>query len=133
METYIEKELTRVNPDYGKVENATKTIKIKEKFRVDAGFKPTGIEQICEEFIENYCEANNAIVWLLDEVNKTEYTTKKKNKETGEMEEKIVSCKNYPFVNLRSDFVNKFFPDILKGNGEKKLTIKERLNAKYNK
>lgn len=133
MEITITKMLTRVNPDYGKVENATKTIKVPQDFRIDAAFKPTRIDEICEEFIENYCEANNEIEWLIEKVNTTKYTTKKKNKETGEIEEVEIECKNYPFVNLRSDFVNKFFSDILKGNAEKKPSLKERLNAKYKK
>lgn len=133
MEKYVTKSLTRVNPDYGKVEGATKTITVKEEFRVDADFKPKSIDKICEEFIENYCEANGEIDWLIATVNKTQYVTTKKNKETGKVETKIVECDNYPFVNLRSDFTKKFFPEIIKGNKEKKLTIKERLNAKYKK
>ena len=82
------------------------------------------------DFIENYCVANNELDWLLEEVNTTEYTTEKKNKETGEKEIKTVKCDNYPFVMLRADFVKKFFPSIIKGI-EKKETVKDRLNKKY--
>ena len=103
---------------------------ITKEYRVDAEFKPEAIAEIHIDFIENYCVANNEIDWLLDEVNKTEYTTEKKNPETGKMESKTVKCDNYPFVMLRADFAKKFFPSIIKGD-VKKETVKDRLNKKY--
>lgn len=116
----------------------TKTKKLKggevaeTTYRIDADFVPTEANQICMEFIENYCVANNQIAWLLEEVNITAYSVKRKNKETGEEYTEVVKCDNYPFVNLRKDFIEKFFPTIIKGNAEKK-TWKDILNAKYGK
>lgn len=111
----------------------TKSKKVKGEtvettYRIDADFKPTAIGEISIEFIENYCVANNATSWLLDEVNITEYAViRDKGKPTEHKE--IVKCDNYPFVNLRKDFVEKFFPSILKG--KKDETFKERLNRLY--
>lgn len=102
-------------------------------YRVDADFVPTAIADIHIDFIENYCVANNATDWLLEEVNISEYTTTKKNKETGEMETKTIKCNNYPFVMLRADFAKKFFPSIIKGDAPKKETAKDRFNKKYGK
>lgn len=112
----------------------TKVVKgetIKTQYRVDAEFEPETIGDICMEFIENYCVANNQIDWLLDEINITEYTVIRDKGKATEYEE-VVKCDNYPFVNLRRDFVEKFFKKIIKGDDDKK-TWKERLNAKYGK
>ena len=101
---------------------------IETNYRIDAGFKPTEISDICMEFIEAYCVANNEIEWLLEEVNTTAYTViRDKGKPTERKE--VVACDNYPFVNLRKDFVEKFFPRIIKGS--KVETWKDKLNAKY--
>ena len=56
---------------------------VETKFRVDADFIPKKANDICMEFIMNYCEANNETDWLLDEVNTTSYTVKRKDKATG--------------------------------------------------
>lgn len=104
---------------------------IETKYRIDAGFKPTEISEISMEFIENWCVANNEVEWLLEEVNITEYGVKRKDKTTGEEYTEVVKCDNYPFVNLRKDFVEKFFSYILKG--KKADTWKDKLNAKYGK
>lgn len=104
---------------------------IETKYRIDAGFKPTEISEISMEFIENWCVANNEVEWLLEEVNISEYGVKRKDKATGEEYTEVVKCDNYPFVNLRKDFVEKFFSYILKG--KKADTWKDKLNAKYGK
>lgn len=101
---------------------------IETKYRIDADFVPAEISEISMEFIENYCVANNQVAWLLDEANITEYAViRNKGKENQYKE--IVKCDNYPFVNLRKDFVKKFFPTIIKGKKEE--TWKERLNRLY--
>lgn len=103
---------------------------IETTYRIDADFKPTAIGEISMEFIENWCVANNEVNWLLDEINITEYAViRDKGKPTERKE--IVKTDNYPFVNLRKDFVMKFFPSIMKPKKEE--TWKERLNRKYNK
>lgn len=112
----------------------TKVVKGEEvttTYRVDPAFKPTAINDICMEFIENYCVANNEIEWLLQTINTTSYPVERKNKETGKCYVETVTCTNYPFVNLRRDFVAMFFPSIFKGAAPHKETWKERLNRMY--
>lgn len=106
---------------------------VETTFRIDADFVPAKANQICMEFIENYCVANDKIDWLLEEVNITTYSIERKNPETGKKETKIVKCDNYPFVNLRRDFIQAYFPAILKGESAKPMTWKEKLNQKYGK
>lgn len=112
----------------------SKTVKgevIETQYRIDADFTPSKIGEISMEFIENYCVANNAIGWLLEEVNITTYSvTRDKGKPTERKE--VVTTDNYPFVNLRKDFAEKFFPSII-GKESTTQTWKERLNAKYGK
>ena len=103
---------------------------VETTYRVDADFKPTEVNEISMEFIENYCVAKGEIAWLLETVNTSAYEVKRKDKETGEMVTEVVKCDNYPFVNLRRDFVLKFFPKIIKGATTAK-TWKEILNEKY--
>ena len=105
---------------------------VETTYRVDAAFKPTEIGEICIEFIENYCVANNQVEWLLEKVNTTSYIVERKNEETGEKYKETVECDNYPFVNLRRDFVEKFFKSILKGN-QTSETFKDRINRLYGK
>lgn len=101
---------------------------VETKYRIDADFKPTAIGEICMEFIEAYCVANEKIDWLLEEVNITEYAVIRNKGKANETKE-IVKCDNYPFVNLRKDFVEKFFPKIIKGKENE--TWKEKLNRLY--
>ena len=103
---------------------------VETTYRVDAAFKPAEIGEICIEFIENYCVANDKLFWLVEKVNTTSYIVERTNKETGEKYKETVECDNYPFVNLRRDFVEKFFPKILKGNAANE-TFKERINRLY--
>lgn len=88
-------------------------------YRIDADFTPTDINDICIEFMENYCIAKKETEWLVDTVSKR--IVDKKGKE-----------RDYPFVSLRADFVKKFFPEIIKGE-DKKETIKQRILRKYGK
>lgn len=107
---------------------------VKTTYRVDAAFKPAEIGEICIEFIENYCVANDKIDWLVKKVNTTAYEVERKDKETGKKFKEVVSCDNYPFVNLRRDFVEEFFPSILKGkSGNTAETFKDKINRLYGK
>jgi hypothetical protein len=102
---------------------------IETKYRVDADFVPKEIADICMEFIENYCVANNQIEWLVKTMNITEYkVTRNKGKKDEYIE--TVKCDNYPFVNVRRDFVMQFFPKIIKGESANE-TWKERINRLY--
>lgn len=112
----------------------TKTKKVKGEevkinYRIDPDFVPQSQNDICQEFIENYCAANDKIDWLLEEVNTTTYSVTRKD-EKGEMKTTIVHCDNYPFVNLRRDFIKEFFPAMIKGKATTE-TWKEKLNKKY--
>jgi len=97
---------------------------VEKKYRVDAGFKPTSIDEICADFIDNYIEANDEGEWFVELLEKTE--TYKKGDKKGE--EKEIS-----FVTIRSAFAHKFFPEIIKGKAEKELSFREKMLAKYKK
>lgn len=107
--------------------NRRRTNKVKEiEYRTDADFSPKKIDDICIEFIENYCVANNQIDWLLEASNEKEIINKAKDKE------KIGKKKKKSFVGLRADFVKKFFPEIVVGKPEK-VSFIDAFNAKYGK
>ena len=104
-------------------------------FRIDADFVPEKVSEIAQEFIENYCVAKGETDWLVDEVSITSYTTIKKG-EDGVKKEVTIDCTStgYPFVNLRSDFVQKFFPQILKSKKAKKEeSFADRIKRLYGK
>lgn len=104
---------------------------VETTYRVDPDFIPQAIGEIAQEFIENYCVAKNEIEWLLKTASITSYTTTKKNEE-GKKVTVTVECENYPFVNLRRDFANKFFPTLIKGKKkDTDETFKERLLRLY--
>ena len=102
---------------------------VETKYRVDAGFVPTEISDICMEFIENYCVAFKEIEWLVTTMNITEYEVVRNKGKENEYTE-TVKCDNYPFVNVRRDFVKKFFPKIIKGENANE-TWKDRINRLY--
>jgi hypothetical protein len=104
-------------------------------YRIDADFVPEKIADISPEFIENYCVANNEVEWLVATYNTKEYPVKRKNKETKKEYIEIVNCEadGYPFICVRKDFVNKFFPTIIKGKPAKEETNRERINRLYGK
>ena len=106
---------------------------VETTYRVDAAFKPAEISEICIEFIENYCVTNNKIDWLIEKVNTPSYQVERKDKNTGEKFVETVACDNYPFVNLRRDFVQAFFPQILKGKPAAAETFKDKINRLYGK
>jgi hypothetical protein len=97
---------------------------VEKKYRVDADFKPSSIDEICAEFIDNYVEANNEGEWFVGVLEKTEVYKKGDNKG----KKKAIS-----FVSIRSEFVNKFFPEIIKGEPAKELSFREKMLAKYKK
>ena len=106
---------------------------VETTYRIDPDFIPEKVSDIAPEFIENYCVAKGETDWLVAEVSITSYTTIKKG-EDGVKKEVNVDCTNsgYPFVNLRSDFVQKFFPQILKSKKAKKEeSFAERIKRLY--
>lgn len=102
-----------------------------KKYHVEPSFVPKKIDEICEEFIQNYCEAKGEEDWLIDQYNQKEtvYVKDKNDKK------KIVEVKEQDksFVSIRSAFTNKFFPDIIVGAPAKKETKREKWLAKRKK
>lgn len=97
---------------------------VSKKYRVDADFVPTAVEEICIDFIDNYVEANDEGEWLVSELVK---------KETYKNGDKKGQEKDISFVTLRSVFTNKFFPEIVKGAGKKEESFRSKMLAKYKK
>lgn len=95
-----------------------------KKYRVDPAFVPSKVEEICEDFIINYCEANGKEDWLEAQYNSTE----KKKKKVDGVETKVDQPKS--FVSIRSAFMDEFFNTIRKGEKEKPLTKRETWLAK---
>lgn len=106
---------------------------VETTYRIDADFIPSCVAEVCLEYIENYCVAHNETDWLVQECSITSFQKEVKNKNTGRREIITVKCKSYPFVNLRADFVHKFFPQILKSEGERPETFVERIKRLYGK
>ena len=86
-------------------------VEVSTEYRVDADFIPERINEVSLDFIINYCKANKEVAWLKETAEKTK--TDKHGK-----------VMRYPFVNLRADFMNKFFPDKVVGKkDEQKETM----------
>ena len=97
---------------------------VEQKYRIDAGFKPKAIEDICAEFIDNYVEANDEGEWFISIL---------ESKETYKKGEKKGQEKHISFVTIRSAFAKKFFPEIIKGKPEQEQSFREKMLAKYKK
>lgn len=99
------------------------------KYRVDAAFVPTAVKEICEEFIQNYCDANGHDEWLIAQYEAKETAVAKTTTKRRQAGDKYEIPKS--FVSIRSEFVEKFFPEIIKGN--KTLTPREEYLKKHKK
>ena len=122
---YLTKTVTRQKTDKFVDEEGNEQKKVtryKEEvtFRVDAAYVPESIADVSYEFIENYCDANDEGDWLLEKVDTV-------------ITDKNGASRDYPFVNLRSDFVKKFFPDIIVGERSNENSIKARAHARFAK
>jgi len=95
-----------------------------KKYRVDPDFVPSKVEEICEDFIINFCEANGKEAWLEAQYNSKEM--KKKKVDGVEIKEEQPKS----FVSIRSAFMDEFFNGIRKGKKEKPLTKREQWLAK---
>ena len=84
------------------------------KYRVDPAFVPTSVKEICEEFIQNYCEANGLEDWLTEQYEAKEIAVAKTNTKRRQAGDKYEIPKS--FVSIRSAFVENYFPTIIKGN-----------------
>ena len=108
-----------------------KSVQVEATYRVDVDFVPSEINEICEEFIQAYCIAQGDIEWLVEQ-----YTTKIDCKiRDKEDKKKIVKIekREQPFINIRKNFAEKYFPGCIKGKPEKVLSIREKFllaNAK---
>lgn len=108
-----------------------KTAQVEATYRIDVDFVPSEINEICEEFIQAYCVAQGDAEWLVNQ-----YTTKIDCKiRDKEDKKKIVKIekREQPFINIRKNFAEKYFPGCIKGQPEKELSIREKFllaNAK---
>lgn len=109
---YIEKTHTK------KLENGEKEV-VTTKYRVDPDFVPTKVTDICTEFVEAYCVANNETDWLCEKYEAT--AVGKDGKE-----------RPYPFTSIRTDFCKKFFPTLVAGD-KKATNFRAAFLAKYKK
>ena len=91
-----------------------KPVKEEVTYRVDADFVPSNINEVCLEFMMNYCKAHNEGDWMITTSSNT--ITDKKGKK-----------RDYPFVSLRADFMKKFFPNVLKGEKKENKPMKNRI------
>lgn len=117
-----------------KTVNGEKTSK-EVTYRVDADFVPTSPDEICDDFVENYCVANGKLNWLLETVDKKTKSKKKVKKDgvwTGEYKEEDMA---YTWANIRSDFIKEYFPELIKSKTakNKKLSFAARIKEKYGK
>ncbi len=91
------------------------------------------------EDIIAYCEKHNETDWLVETVNK-EYPCKIHPRIVNEEGKKVVDKKAEPtivmrpitFVQLKKEFVEKFFPETIKGT-VKKESFHELVRRKYGK
>ena len=120
------------NPQYKTVPKVSVDKKTGEKtateikYRIDADFVPSASSEICMDFIENYCVANNETDWLVEVVQKTKTIKDKDGNDTGKV-------RDYNFIEIRADFVDKFFPQIKGKKPKKTPTLKQRIIDKYGK
>ena len=82
------------------------------KYRVDAGFVPKRLDEICEEFIQNYCISNDKEDWLDKQYASTEnFVVKKDSRKINGVEykkgETYTTAKS--FISIRRDFGKEFF------------------------
>lgn len=99
-------------------------------YRVDADFVPEAIDEISENFIQNYCLEKGKVEWLDAQYSaKEEVEVKAKNGKTFDGKrykqgEKYLAPKS--FVSIRSAFANEFFPKVIKGKKEKPETGRDK-------
>lgn len=97
---------------------------IETRYRVDAEFVPTKANEICIEFIENYCisKGNESIQWF---INKLEEEKEIVNADTNKT--KKVKLTNFE---IRKAFVEKYFPTLMaKEKKNSRADLIERLKA----
>lgn len=93
---------------------------VSKEYRIDAEFKPNDVSEIIIDFIKNYCVANNQVDWLIEQL---------ESKETHKKKDGTVKKVDKSFISIRSAFIDKFFPEIRKGNVEKQPTKHETMLA----
>ncbi len=102
-------------------------------YRIDADFVPSKLDEICEEFIQNYCLAKGQEEWLDKQYNsKEEFTVKAEGGKTVggkkyKQGEKYIAEKS--FISIRRDFGKEFF-GIEKKEEEPKVKGRDKWKAK---
>lgn len=101
-----------------------KSAQVEATYRVDLDFHPENINEICEEFIQAYCKAQGEENWLYEQ-----YTMKIDCKIRDKADKKKIikiEKREQPFINVRKNFAEKFFPGCIKGEPEKVLSAREK-------
>lgn len=81
-------------------------------YRVDADFVPKKLDEICEEFIQNYCLAKGKEEWLDKQYESKETFEVKTSKRTYRGVEYTKGQKyeaDKSFISIRKDFAKEFF------------------------
>lgn len=112
-EKWIEKEYEKIIKDKEGNPTGEKEI-VKTKYRIDADFEPAEANEICIEFIANYCiaQGKEEIKWLKGLINK-KVAYKNKNGEDKE--------RQYSQLEIRKEFIDRHFKK-LKAKGKAKTT-----------
>ena len=104
------------------------------KYRVDADFVPKKLDEICEEFIQNYCLAKGESDWLDKQYDSTEVFEVKADKRKYKGVEYKKGDKyeaEKSFISIRKDFADKFFG--IKKKEEKAKTGRDKWAEKKKK
>ena len=79
---------------------------VKTEYRIDIDFVPQSANEICKEFMENYCvsKGKKELEWYINLIG-----TKKKVAKGNQIIEREISL-----LEIRKAFIEKFFPSIIK-------------------
>lgn len=105
-----EKTLKDENGNVLKGENGkTLTETVTNKYRVDVDFVPKNANEICDEFMTNYCIAKGKedIKWLMELSQRENEVTIKKGKNKGKTKKQKISS-----LEIRKEFILKYFDSL---------------------
>ena len=107
-----------------------KKVEKETTYRIDIDFVPAKLEEICLEFMTNYCIAKNDTQWLSDMLTtKIKYVVSK-GKNKGETKER-----KYTEKEIKKEFVGRYFENLKAKEKEKSPfeTALEKIQAAQNK
>jgi len=97
---------------------------VETEYRIDSDFIPKTADDICQEFIVNYCIAKGKedTKWLYDLMNKEETKVIKSGKNKGKEKTYKISA-----LEVRKEFINKYFPNL---SAQEKTSVRDDLMDK---